>query len=126
DRVALRSVRDPAALPGQTPEDPPGPGADVSPASRPPQTAAGPVSPQECHWVEAEPSDSDHGHGRQGAATAGAVLMVASIVRGAAEIRVVRAEGATRHPVAVAGWPLAGEGALEEEAASRDPAVQHT
>ena len=126
DRVALGSVRVPVPRPGQTPEEPPGPGAGVSPASGPPQTVAVAVSRQECHWVEAEPSDSDHGHGRQGAATAGAVLTVASIVRGAAEIRVVRAEGATRHPVAVAGWPLAGEGALEEEAASRDPAVQHT
>src|SRR5699024_11604992 len=94
DRVALGSVRVPVPRPGQTPEEPPGPGAGVSPASGPPQTVAVAVSRQECHWVETEPSDSDHGHGRQGAATAGAVLTVASIVRGAAEIRVVRAEGA--------------------------------
>src|SRR5699024_12653333 len=47
DRVALGSVRVPAPRPGQTPEDPPGPGAGVSPASGPPQTVAVAVSRQE-------------------------------------------------------------------------------
>src|SRR5690625_7881707 len=47
DRVALGSVRVPVPRPGQTPEEPPGPGAGVSPASGPPQTVAVAVSRQE-------------------------------------------------------------------------------
>lgn len=126
DRVALRNVQVTARRPEETHEGPRELGAAVGPVSgTPPQTVAIGVSRQVCHWVEADSADSDHGHGRRGTVSAGAVLTVASIVRGAAEIRVVRAEGATQHPVAVAGWPLAGEGMLEEKMTGRSPAAQH-
>lgn len=70
------------------------------------------ISRQQCHWVEPEPLTVDGGHGRGGEVTHGAVLTVASIVRGAGELRIIRAETATGHPVAVAGWPLSGPGEL--------------
>ena len=70
------------------------------------------VSRQLCHWVAPAPSSFDHGHGRRGEITHGAVLTVASIVRGAGELRIIRAEAATEHPVAVAGWPLSGDDAI--------------
>lgn len=70
------------------------------------------ISRQQCHWVEPAPLAFDGGHGRGGEVTHGAVLTVASIVRGPGEVRVIRAEGDTEHPIAVAGWPLSGPGAI--------------
>ncbi|MFC7457614.1 DUF2264 domain-containing protein [Brachybacterium sp. GCM10030267] len=72
------------------------------------------LSRQLCHWVELDPHAADHGRGRQGSVTPGALLTVASIVRGAQEVRIVRAEEETVLPVAIGGWPLSGSGAIEE------------
>lgn len=66
------------------------------------------ISRQRCHWVLTEESDDDHGSGRGGQVIVGAVLTVASVVRGAAEVRIVRAEGDVDLPLAIAGWPLSG------------------
>lgn len=70
------------------------------------------VSRQLCHWVEPAPLTFDRSHGRRGELAHGTMLTVASIVRGAGEVRVIRAESGTEHPVAVAGWPLSGDQAI--------------
>lgn len=80
---------------------------------RPGQVGIG-VSRQLCHWVEGDPDAAHYGKAGADAVTHGAALTVASIVRGATEVRIVRAEQDTIHPLAVAGWPLSGHGTLQE------------
>lgn len=72
------------------------------------------VSRQLCHWVDRDPGAAAYGEGRPGRVTAGPVLTVASIVRGATEVRVVRAEQDTSLPLIVSGWPLSGRDAIQE------------
>ncbi|MGP5008254.1 DUF2264 domain-containing protein [Brachybacterium tyrofermentans] len=72
------------------------------------------ISRQLCHWVGGDADASQYGEAGAGGVTHGAVLTVASIVRGASEVRVVRAEQATEHPVALAGWPLSGQEEVQE------------
>ncbi|WP_232820206.1 DUF2264 domain-containing protein [Brachybacterium sp. YJGR34] len=77
------------------------------------------ISRQLCHWVDAEPGGYG-GYGQGGETTPGALLTVASIVRGAGELRVIRAEQDTVLPVAVAGWPLSGPGPVAPLGAATD------
>jgi hypothetical protein len=105
------------------------------------------ASRADVHWVDATAdSTPDHGSGRNGVVTVGPRLTVASIVRGAWEVRVVRVDAAAPTPVAasvavpgeatvassadsrvdgytlrVSGWPLAGVG--EEKGSASERAV---
>ncbi|HWU47548.1 MAG TPA: DUF2264 domain-containing protein [Humibacter sp.] len=77
------------------------------------------ASIQHAHWVDVVGSTTrDHGSGRQGIVTSGPRLAVASLVRGAWELRFVRVlddGGAERDrspvPLRFSGWPLAAAGA---------------
>ncbi|MFJ3403264.1 DUF2264 domain-containing protein [Promicromonospora sp. NPDC090134] len=64
------------------------------------------------HWVEADPDAPDHGSGRPGVATAAGRITTVSIVRGAWEVRLVRAaDGVDARATAlrIGGW-AAGPG----------------
>jgi hypothetical protein len=90
-------------------------------------TEAGPVgvagSTTLAHWVEPDPGQRDHGSGRSGSHRPAGRLTVYSLVRGPWEARLARiddlAEGldADALRLRIAGWPVAGDGAADIEAA---------
>lgn len=65
------------------------------------------------HWVDVTDAGPDHGSGRRGEVTEGPTVTVASAVRGAWEVRVVRVEreptldGCVR--LRLSGWPLTSD-----------------
>ncbi|WP_418275518.1 DUF2264 domain-containing protein [Isoptericola jiangsuensis] len=62
------------------------------------------------HWLDPDPGQQDHGHGRRGTAVEAGLLTVVSLVRGPWEVRCVRVDEVARDaaPAAlrVAGWPV--------------------
>jgi len=92
--------------------------------------AAWATSRADAHWVEVADDGPDHGSGRRGTVTVGPRVTVASAVRGAWEVRVVRVEldgdaisdvgGSVR--LRLSGWPLTGPDA-PTVAAGADPAA---
>jgi Uncharacterized protein conserved in bacteria len=86
------------------------------------------VSTERVHWVDATASTTpDHGSGRQGVVTPGPRLAVASLVRGAWEVRFVRVLDDVDAPTRLrfSGWPLAAATADEigSAAGRRESAV---
>jgi hypothetical protein len=68
----------------------------------------GAVSAARLHWVDA-PDDTapDHGSGRTGTVTRGPLVTMASLVRGAVEVRVARLEEPAADTVLeFSGWPI--------------------
>jgi hypothetical protein len=69
-------------------------------------TAVG-VSSGRSHWVQVEHDSPDHGSGRSGSVTWGPRITVASLVRGACEVRAVRVhEAAPDTHLELSGWPV--------------------
>jgi hypothetical protein len=71
-------------------------------------TVDGAVSVARPHWVDASGDDApDHGSGRTGAVTWGPRVTMASLVRGAVEVRVARLdEPAAGTVLEFSGWPI--------------------
>jgi hypothetical protein len=73
-------------------------------------TAAVLASTADVHWIEADLSAPDHGSGRPGTSTPAGRITTVSIVRGAWEVRLVRAEASTgADALRIGGW-AAGPG----------------
>jgi hypothetical protein len=69
-------------------------------------TAIG-VSSGRAHWVEVEHDSPDHGSGRNGSVTWGPTITVASLIRGACEVRAVRVhQAAPDTHLELSGWPV--------------------
>jgi hypothetical protein len=67
------------------------------------------------HWVDSDADASpDHGSGRAGDVTPGPLLTVASVLRDGYEVRLVRADAPAARPewtaVRIGGWPVAAAG----------------
>jgi hypothetical protein len=74
------------------------------------KTAAVLASTADVHWIEADLSAPDHGSGRPGTSTPAGRITTVSIVRGAWEVRLVRAEASTgADALRIGGW-AAGPG----------------
>jgi hypothetical protein len=72
-------------------------------------TAVG-VSRARSHWVEVEHDSPDHGSGRSGSVSWGPTITVASLIRGACEVRAVRVhEEAPDTYLELSGWPAAAD-----------------
>lgn len=71
-------------------------------------TVDGAVSVARLHWVDAPDTVApDHGSGRAGTVTLGPHVTVASLIRGAVEVRVARLEAAPEGTVLeFSGWPI--------------------
>lgn len=83
-----------------------------APPVEPAETAAVLASVADAHWVQADPTAPDHGSGRPGVATAAGRVTTVSIVRGAWEVRLVRAADDVDAPATalrIGGW-AAGPG----------------
>lgn len=92
--------------------------------------AAGPVpvgvavSQEDAHWLTPTAEQQRHGSGLAGDATSAGTLVVASLVRGPWELRVVRvAEARDGARLRVGGWPVAHRDTEPPDAAAPDAAA---
>ncbi|WP_330274712.1 DUF2264 domain-containing protein [Lentzea sp. NBC_00516] len=75
-------------------------------------------------WVGTAADDSpDHGSGRGGEIVEGPPMVVASVVRGGVEIRIVRVDGETDARLRLSGWPVAADTQPGVETAPRPEVV---